>query len=36
MERREAQMSCFASGIACEAMDFRKRIALRRSNPAIF
>ncbi|EKS37848.1 hypothetical protein HMPREF9696_01798 [Afipia clevelandensis ATCC 49720] len=31
MERREAQMSCFASGIACEAMLVRKRIASRRS-----
>ena len=31
MERREAQMWCFASGIACEAMLSRKRVALRRS-----
>jgi hypothetical protein len=31
MERREAQMCCFASGIACEAMLSRKRVASRRS-----
>ena len=31
MERRKAQMCCLALGIACEAMMFRKRIALRRS-----
>ena len=31
MKRRKAQMSCLASGIACEAMLVRKRIASRRS-----
>ena len=35
MERRKAQMCCLALGIACEAMMFRKRIALRRSIAAI-